>query len=83
MLHVNVLFHHRSVHVAVGDVLINVEQIVACAAKRPVVLVVPVLELHGVDVPAVEEGHVPGDAVQAIGLKPGRVAVAGKAFPVR
>ena len=77
-------FHHRSVHVAVGDVLVDVEQIVACAAKRPVVLVVPVLELHAVDVAAVEVGHLVFD--YTVGefrtVEGGHEAVAGETCPV-
>ena len=51
----NVVLHHRSVVVAVGNVLVALKQIAWCAAERPMLLVLPIVELQSVNVAAVEK----------------------------
>ena len=51
----DVVLHHRSVVVAVGNVLVALEQIAWCAAERPMLLVLPIVELQSINVAAIEK----------------------------
>ena len=57
MLHIYVFLDSGIIDVAVGDILIYLIKLLHGASERPVVLVVPIVELHSVYVAAVEEFH--------------------------
>ena len=57
VLHIYILLHCCIIDITVGDILIDLVKFLHCASKRPMVLVVPVIELHAVDMTAVQELH--------------------------
>ena len=79
----DVVLHHRSVVVAVGDVLVALEQIVGSAAERPMLLVLPVIELQTVDMAAVEQRQFGGYHVRSTVVSVrGNEAIARESCPV-
>ena len=70
------LAHHVFADGAVGYV-----SVLLIGAIGTMVAPVPVLELHHIDVAAVQEGHVAGYVLLLAGLEPGGVSVAGEARP--
>ena len=53
----NVVLHRTCINLTVSNVHIYLVQLRACAAQRPVVLIVPVLKLHPVDMVTVQICH--------------------------
>ena len=57
MLHVDILLYSSIVDITVGNVLIDLVKLLHCTSEGPMVLVVPVIELHSIDMTAVQELH--------------------------